>query len=169
MDKAVVRRATVADAAGVAAVHTASWREAYAELLPPDYLAQRVVPESRWVTSLRVGDDRPTFVVAIGTSVVGFASVAEAEDEPGVGQLYAIYLLAAYWGHGLGHLLHRRAMQWLVERGFTEAVLVVLTDNARTRGFYRRQGWVADGDAVPDVIGGRMVSISPLRRQLLAG
>ena len=174
MDEAVIRRATAADAAGLAAVHTAglaavhtaSWREAYADLLPADFLARRVVPESRWVGSLWVGDDRPTFVAAIGARVVGFASVAESEGEPGVGQLYALYLLAAYWGQGLGHRLHRRGMGWLVERGFTEAVLVVLTDNHRTVAFYRRQGWVDDGPAVPDVIGGRTVRVSPMRRRL---
>jgi hypothetical protein len=68
-----VRRAVVADAAAIAAVHVAGWRGTYAGILPQDLLDGLSVDEraDRWAEIL--GGDHTTYVAtdAAGT-VVGF-------------------------------------------------------------------------------------------------
>lgn len=58
-----VRLASVGDASGIAAVHTAAWQGAYAGLLPTAYLDALSEPASvvrraeRWTSALREGRD----------------------------------------------------------------------------------------------------------------
>lgn len=151
----VVRPATPADAAGVAYVQTVSWREAYAGLLPADFLARREVSRQVWLDRLADPPAGTRTLVATmpgpgpdapgGERVVGFASVGPAESGPGVGHLYALYLLAEHWGEGVGHRLHAAGMAALAETGATSAILWVLPANTRAVEFYRREGWRLDG------------------------
>lgn len=165
MDESTVRRATPDDAAGIAAVHTLAWRQAYADLLPADYLAHRVVTADDRRPQLNRADI-VVVVAEVRGEIVGFATVAAApEPVSHQGQLYAIYLLAEHWGRGLGHRLHEAAMAALAELGFAEAVLWVFTDNGRTIEFYQRHGWTNDGAGV-EVVGGRTMRESRFRRPL---
>jgi GNAT superfamily N-acetyltransferase len=73
--------------------------------------------------------------------LVGFAA-AGPNDENDVDvplKLYAVYVRKAYWGTGLGYRLMNQAL------GDEDAVLWVFRDNIRSREFYSRQGFVADG------------------------
>ena len=75
--------------------------------------------------------------------VVGFVSLGDSRDEPGKGELYAIYVVSEAWGSGAGPALMARALDAL--RGYPSATLWVLDDNPRARRFYEREGWILDG------------------------
>ncbi len=144
-----IRRATVADAAGIAAVHVASWQWAYRDRLPQAYLdsldAQRRVPW--WERSLAVDPPATVFVAIAEEEVVGFCSVgpAKGDEDPAAGELHAIYLLEHFKGTGIGSALMDVGLDALRDAGYREAVLWVLDSNDRAISFYERKGWVDDG------------------------
>jgi ribosomal protein S18 acetylase RimI-like enzyme len=82
-----------------------------------------------------------------GEDVVGFASHGPSRDEPGIGELFTIYVRPAAWGTGVGRTLMRETLERLRSHGFDEAVLWVLEDNPRTRRFYELAGWRLDGES----------------------
>ena len=156
------------DAAGIARVQTLAWREAYAGLLPDAFLA-REVPTELWQQRLRQLEP-PTacFVAERGPGVVGFALAGappgeEREDDPTLGQVYAIYVLAEAWGSGVGYRLHQATVSALVDAGFAAAVLWVLAGNQRAIDFYLRQGWVDDSEQRQEEMDGQILNVQRYR------
>jgi GNAT superfamily N-acetyltransferase len=168
-----IRHATADDAAGLARVQTEVWRDAYEGLLPADFLARRVITADLWLNRIRQLEAQFAVQVAVDDTgdVVGFALTGPAvepaphEDESR-GQLYAIYVLASYWGTGIGHDLHRAAIDDLLAAGFSEAILWVLPGNARAIAFYERQGWSDRGIETEDDLDGIRVTERQYGRQL---
>ena len=138
-----LRPATSADAVAGAALHAACWREAYGPYADPDLLAARLPDTERWVSAwprqLEVGP--PRVLAEVDEELVGFAVSGPCRDEAAgtPSELYAIYTRAAHWGTGLGQRL------WEAVRPDDACCLWVLEDNERARGFYARNGFVADG------------------------
>ncbi|MDF1606121.1 GNAT family N-acetyltransferase [Nocardioides sp. YIM 152315] len=138
-----LRPAAAADARAGAAMHAACWREAYGPYADPDRLAERLADTDRWVAAwtrqLEVGP--PRVLAEDDGGLVGFAVVGPSRDDDHATprELYAIYTRAAYWGTGLGQRL------WDAVRPDDPCSLWVLEDNDRARGFYARNGFVADG------------------------
>jgi ribosomal protein S18 acetylase RimI-like enzyme len=145
-----VRRATVADAAAIADVHTRTWQVAYAHVFGSERLAGIDAGRRRsaWERAIASGED--VFVAEVDEHVVAFVSVGATRDDEALGELYAIYALPEAWGSGAGHALMRPAVEALREAGFGEAVLWVLDDNPRARRFYEREGWELDGERKED-------------------
>jgi GNAT superfamily N-acetyltransferase len=140
-----VRLGTAGDALAIETIRVRGWRVAYRHVLPANELDSMPVDAARWVTRL----EKPPpgwsiFVVEDADGVVGFAAVGPSRDEPGVGELYAIYVDPDAWSTGAGRALILRAEDELARR-YREATLWVLEDNPRARSFYERAGWGADG------------------------
>jgi ribosomal protein S18 acetylase RimI-like enzyme len=62
-----------------------------------------------------------------------------------VGELYALYLLPAWWSVGVGRALMTSVLDSLRGDRYRRVVLWVLADNARARRFYERAGFTLDG------------------------
>ncbi|MCL3860536.1 GNAT family N-acetyltransferase [Actinotalea sp. K2] len=145
----VIRPATLDDAAPIATVHIASWREAYTGVVAEDYLAGLdVTARTAWWTEVLDGSRRGTsvWVAELEGQVVGFASLGPSLDEDAdrdTLQIYTIYLEPSFWGHGVARELMRTVLS-AVPGGAT-VTLWVLAANDRARHFYRRNGFVADG------------------------
>jgi RimJ/RimL family protein N-acetyltransferase len=166
----VVRPATVADAPAIAAVQVVTWQAAYAGLLPADYLAgmSRSVEQraQRWRTTVTTGESTVLVIEAdeaneAGPALAGFAAVGPSRDDDAtadIGELIAIYVDPAHWARGLGSSLHNAGMAVLQAGGHQRATLWVLDTNARSRGFYERHGWHADGETKRQEIGGVTVT-----------
>lgn len=167
-----VRSAEPDDASGIAAVHVASWRDAYRGILPDAFLDGLDVERRArfWREALATPDGaQGTWVALSGDTVVGFANVGparEADAGPDVGELFAIYLDSPCWGRGLGRELMASAVEGLVEQGFRAATLWVLADNRRAIDFYRKAGWTADGTDRTEALAGVQVSELRFRRAL---
>src|SRR5687767_13626444 len=83
-DRVRIRRATPEDARPVAEVHVASWRHAYAGVLPDAYLDRLSTDEreAMWRGAFADPDRRNgAFVAEEGGRVVGFASFCPSRDE----------------------------------------------------------------------------------------
>ena len=148
----IIRAALPADAPGVAHVHVESWRAAYVGIVPQPILDRLSVDRRQAFWERRLADpgETRTFVAVREGRIVGFAGTARPEDPegaPDTAELETIYLLPDIWGIGLGRLLMARAIDELAGRGFSSAILWVLTDNVRGRRFYEALSWQADGRA----------------------
>jgi ribosomal protein S18 acetylase RimI-like enzyme len=157
-EPASVRDATPADAAAIAVCHVRTWQAAYAGVLPAAFLADLdPAPRERaWREWIEGGGD--ILVAERAGRLVGFASVGPARDEPGSGELYAIYVEPEAWSSGAGRALMDAAVARLAERGYDEALLWVLEENPRARRFYERAGWSSDGGRQELTLGGANVT-----------
>jgi ribosomal protein S18 acetylase RimI-like enzyme len=145
---ATVRDATAADAGVVARIQVASWRAGYAGLLPDDVLAGLSEAELRLRWAARLPTAAPASCLVTGAPPVGFVTSGPSLDEAdhsGSGQVYALYVDPAHWGHGLGRMLLSGALTRLRDAGFASAHLWVMTTNEAARGFYEHEGWTASG------------------------
>jgi GNAT superfamily N-acetyltransferase len=156
-----VRRATAADAPGVAAVHVASWREAYAGRIPDQHLASLDVGRRTrgWAAMLERGA-KDAFVAELDGEVVGWATAGPGRDEepPRPRELEGIYVLARVYGTGAGQRLLDAAV------GDAPAYLWVLEGNGRAESFYRRNGFARDGVTKTETIGGAALPVIRMSR-----
>ncbi|HEX7626033.1 MAG TPA: GNAT family N-acetyltransferase [Gaiellaceae bacterium] len=141
-----LRKATGADAEGIARVQERTWQAAYRDVFPVKELERGgfIQPE-RWRDRLASPPSGwSTFVAEDEGIVRGFASVGPSRDQRGIGELYAIYVEPEAWSTGMGRALIERGEEQLRSE-YREATLWVLEDNPRARLFYERAGWSPDG------------------------
>jgi GNAT superfamily N-acetyltransferase len=146
----LVRAATPDDSRCIANVHADSWRESHAGHVPEALSDQLDVELSAWRWAARLRGETPPHGERLGDAwvavhtdrIVGFASAGPARDldlPRASVELYALYVLAAHHGTGVGAALLRAAL------GSGAAHLWVLADNRRARAFYAKHGFIPDG------------------------
>ena len=150
----IVRPADLDEAGAIAQVHVSSWRSAYVDQVPQDYLDGLSVATRRtaWRQLLSATDWPRTgaLVLVEDGQVVGFSHLGPSRDadcDETVGEMTSIYLLAEAWGRGAGRMLMNETVARLRTAGYKEAMLWVLDSNARARAFYEAGGWRHDGSA----------------------
>jgi ribosomal protein S18 acetylase RimI-like enzyme len=144
----VIRPAVPGDADAIAAVHLATWRDAYAGILPAGFLDAQRVDEfaQRWRGRLAAPAERSFALVCEWQGRVrAFTAGGLSRDGDGGGEVYTIYVDPACQGQGAGARLLEAAARSLAGAGFTEAALWVFAENHSARGFYEAQGWRHDG------------------------
>ncbi len=144
-----LRRPTPSDGERLGRMHYASWHEAYASLLPPEFWGEET--ERRWIASWVTRTRSPsaeatTWMAVRGEEVLGFATAGPARENPTAGapvrdrELWAVYVRASEYGSGLGGRLLEAVLP-----GQEPAELWVLEANTRARRFYARHGFRPDG------------------------
>jgi len=154
-----VRDALPADGDAIASVHVASWRWAYAGIVPDHELDALSVDDRRelWRAWFEIGDARAALLVAEeGARIVGFCGVGRSRDDDAtliVGEVLTLYLLEWAAGRGIGRALFAEAIGRMRALGYERATLWVLRDSARARRFYEAAGWIVDGNASDHAFG----------------
>lgn len=149
-----IRRATDDDAPALGRIHSAAWRQAYRDILPPAFL-EGFSPERRAAYFARVLRESKSeqYLLLVRNEPRGLLAIGPAGEVEGAGEVHALYLLEDAIGHGYG----RAAMDYAVHRlralGFSRIVLTVLEDNARARRFYARYGFVPERGTMPITLG----------------
>lgn len=170
----MIRDARPDDARAIALVHIRSWQQAYRELLPGDYLkaldSTLTQREALWRQSI---NDRTqqVFVAVADEQIIGWISCGASRDddaEQGItGEVSAVYVLAEYWGTGVGRELWLEAVAYLCAVGFGAVTLWVLVDNLRAIHFYRNAGLDPDlGSQRSITRGGRALAEIRYRKPL---
>jgi len=166
-----IRPATPEDASAIAAVDAASWRAAYADLMPAEYLAALPAEAKarEWATD--IARHGPTgrkrwFVAESDGAVVGYALTGIPTGATR-GMLYFLYTLPETWGAGVGPALLAASMAGFEDLGVVEADLWVLAQNARARRFYERAGWQPTGNSSSTDYGG--VALEGLEYRVAVG
>jgi GNAT superfamily N-acetyltransferase len=134
----------IADADEMGRVHVTVWQQAYAGLMPADYLTglDPVAFATGWRERLTHPEsDVHTWLVRDEDGICAFATSGPARDEdaPTEWQLYAINVLARAQGTGVADALVDRAI------GDRAAYLWVVDGNERALAFYRRHRFADDG------------------------
>ena len=155
-----MRRATEADAAGIAQVHVQSWHATYPGILPAAEIERHTLVQraGMWARVLQ-GSATGVFVAVAADEVRGFASTGAFRVDPaggqgqgkeqgkeqgegqGEGELNALYLLPTAQRQGTGRLLFDAGANALREAGFTALRCWVLQGNPAI-DFYERLGGV---------------------------
>lgn len=164
-----LRAAVPDDAAQMADVHIQSWRETYAGLMPPGFLARmtddrmRELREANWRRTIHDGDEE-VYVAVRGGQVVAFASGGALRPHmviPGdyAAEVYTLYALKEVQGQGLGRRLLSEVARGLHGRGYRGMALWVLASNP-TRQFYNHLGGVELGQKTEETRFGPLVEVA---------
>lgn len=151
-----VRRATIDDAAALAAVHVASWEGAYRGLVPDAWFQERTVQARTAMWRRVLAEPRAGLVYAAehgdgdgAAAVVGLAAAnlpsRDADADEDTAEISALYVDPGHWRAGAGRALMDAALDALTARGFMVVTLWVFEANPRARAFYEKCGFVADG------------------------
>ena len=126
-------------------VHWQAWKETYTGLIDQKFLDSRTVEMSEKIAFRAYENGYPTILAKDGNRVIGFADYGPCrnEDLSDAGEVYAIYILKAYYGQGVGHALMRKALEALKQ--YRQVAVWVLEGNARAIRFYTRCGFRFDG------------------------
>lgn len=139
------RSATQADAASIAAIHVASWRDAYAPILDPEFLAGPVEADRLALWSMRLRTAGPMQLVHVAEdpsrTLVGFVC-AYRNCDPDWGSLVDnLHVLPQMRGRSIGERLLRSAARRLKDKGSQMGLhLWVFEANESALRFYKRLG-----------------------------
>jgi GNAT superfamily N-acetyltransferase len=140
-----IRQAVPEDSAGIARVHVNSWRTTYPGIVSHAVLEKLSVERSQefWQKVITDPEERSFILVAVDGQggVVGFASAGpeRSGNFPYQSELYAIYMLKAYQGRGVGRQLVLAVAHQLLKQGLSSMLVWVLRDNL-FRAFYEALG-----------------------------
>jgi ribosomal protein S18 acetylase RimI-like enzyme len=140
-----IRPATEVDAANIAAIHAASWRDAYANILAPEFLSGCIEADRLAVWSRRLRERPPNqFVnVALDSTRRAQAFACSYRDfDPVWGSLLDnLHVVPQARGQGIGELLLRFVIGQLSERKSGLGLhLWVFEANVAGLRFYERLG-----------------------------
>lgn len=138
----MIRKARSEDAKGIAKVHIDSWRTTYRGIVPDTYLKALHYEEKEeiWKRAILTGS---VFIAENEEGqIVGFANGGKERSGQYSGydgELYAIYLLEAYQGKGIGSSLAKKVFEYLKEKGFNSMIIFALAENPACK-FYEAIG-----------------------------
>ena len=154
MVRPLIRAAKPDDAATIAQIHVASWRESYAALMPAETLQNLDVEERarRWREIIATAPaSGAVFLLEFPEEgPAGFASCgAQRSDRLAAlgypGEFEALYVLERGRRRGGGRALMRAMARHLLAQGWDAASVWVFRDNPPARRFYEALGGVATG------------------------
>jgi len=160
-----IRQATPDDIPGIARVHVDTWRTAYPDIVSAEHLAGLSYErsEARWREhAFREGSPSLVFVAEDTGEIIASASGGPERDGiPGYdGELYGLYVLAAYQSQGIGRALLQTVAQRLAADRFKAMILWVLKDNRKARAFYETMGGAPAGEKMITIGGTELIEVA---------
>ena len=151
-----IRRAIKKDLPEIASLHIQSWRNAYAEVLPKEFLGNPIEREfTRYWYNIDIGDE-DVVMVAENDDLLGFIAVW-CRPTPYIDNLH---VKPSLHSKGIGSTLLISAAEELLTRGHKTAYLWVFTSNQKAVRFYELMGGVTTGNTPQNIFS---YSISSLK------
>jgi GNAT superfamily N-acetyltransferase len=154
------RRATLDDLDVLLADVQAGF-DSYVEFAPTGWQPPKV-PADRDRSSELLGDPATWALIALAEDrPVGHVAFLPARERrtgepsdtskaraviPGLVHLWQLFVLPAWWGHGVAPLLHEAAIREMRAQGYSRARLFTPSLHGRARRFYERRGWSAEAE-----------------------
>jgi ribosomal protein S18 acetylase RimI-like enzyme len=153
-NKFIIRNATLDDAADVAAISVQAWQESYQGIIDQAVLENLSV-ENRTLFRQKILQEQPYghFVACIGNKIIGFCDAGTSRFEMAKGEIYAIYVLNAHKGLGVGFQLFCASKSYFQSQHLCPFLIMALSQNKSARSFYERQGGQICGENVYTVEG----------------
>jgi len=149
-EETLIRPAREGDGPEIANVHVNSWRDAYKDLLPQDFLDKLPLDFRRrmswWQKVISEPDNFILRVAENKKGIIGFACFQAGRDQgmESLAEVGAIYVFERFKGRKIGFSLLSSGFKQMKERGSTIK-------------FYERSGAVFSGQTKDDEIGGQKV------------
>src|SRR5262245_19904652 len=165
--RVVIRRAAVTDLSKVESVARATWRVAYAGIIPDD-VQRRLLDSwySRESLSRALAAQGSSFFVAeLSGAVIGFAQFVRRSPESV--ELTRIYVLPDRQRSGIGMRLLDAGLTEFVGEGLKHLTVEVERDNLNGRRFYEQAGFAEPRELARDVLGHVLALVEyrrPIRR-----
>lgn len=157
-----IRRATITDAAGIGRVQLDSWRSAYVDWLPDEYLVQFTYTEQTEDWQQLLAKRAVVFVAHDPEQgIVGFAYLREEADAPHPGELVSFHMAPAFRNQGIGRQMWDAVNGYFREQGLPSFWLWVIKDNIPARRFYERLGGTLEGEQTAEFGKGEVVLALP--------
>ena len=137
----VLRDATPADAAAIAALHVASWRVAYRHILPDAYLDGPAAAEAdaRWAANFKVAGPRDILMVADSDAgLLGLVAVWAGREAGFDTYIDNLHVRPHLRGLRIGARLLGEATRRMIAAGHRTTCLWLLDGNEQGGRFYRR-------------------------------
>lgn len=138
-----IRKATLADAKGIAKVHVDSWKTTYKNIIPDESLKKLSYDQRTDLWNRNICKEGNYVIVAENTDeeIIGFADCGKKDNNnlENSGDLTSIYLLEEYQGKGVGKQLLKRLFLQFKELGYNRVFVEVLEAN-KARNFYEYYG-----------------------------
>lgn len=161
----IIRPGVLSDVPGISRAYAESWRTTYEGWVPESFLngiteqaAAKIFTESLQPN----GYSYFLHVAEMDGRIVGFADGGKERSHPekGIGELYAVYLLKAYQGNGLGRALFQASVKSLAEAGMKEMVVWVLEQSPYRKFYEALGGSLGEGRKILELGGDRIPLVS---------
>lgn len=144
-----IRRATVEDVREISDIHAQSWKVAYKDIIPQQYLED--LKNDFWVLYFKnmISDGILKVQIVFEDNVpVGCISYGKARDKDfdKSGEIISIYVISDYWRKGYGNKLLEAALEDMKKDGYKSVYLWVLEENNNATQFYEKNGFSFNGD-----------------------
>ena len=150
-----IRRAQQSDLAPIAALHAESWRDAYSDVLPEQYLTdQLAVDLQRHWRSVEIRPD-DVVLVAEDDGIIGFIAIW-CRFEPFIDN---IHVKPSERSRRIGSALMKSAVSRLIRAGHRTAYLWVVESNQRAIHFYQKLGGVCTDRELKNLFGHRVPNV----------
>jgi len=150
-----IRKATRVDLPGIASLHIQSWRNAYAEVLPKEFLDDPIEREfTRYWHNIDIGDE-DVVMVAEDDDLLGFIAVW-CRPTPYIDNLH---VKPSLYSQGVGSTLLISTAEELLARGHKTAFLWVFKSNQKAVRFYEQLGGVKMEEVPQDIFGHKIPSL----------
>ncbi len=162
-----LREGRTEDIPAISRAYAQSWRETYAGIAPKPFLEGMTEAASAQIFQQSLQPNSFSYflyVAEVEGEIVGFVDGGKERGRPesGEGEIYAIYLLKAFQGKGIGRELFRAALSRLRQSGLSPAVVWVLEKNLH-RKFYESMNGRLDSDRKRLTVEKEVVTLVPYR------
>ena len=141
--KITIRKAQAEDANAYTNCTITCWQAAYREIVSNEYLDNMPTNKPLWEKTL-ARLETPGFCeyycVMRNNEMIGQLIVDTEHSE-----IWAIYLIEAFWGMGYGKEMLDFAINTLENAGHKQVTLWVFEENQRARRFYEKHGFTFNG------------------------
>jgi ribosomal protein S18 acetylase RimI-like enzyme len=145
MEQMVLREAHPEDAAAVARLHVESWRDAYASILNPEFLAGPIENDRLAFWTARLKQPPPEQIVRVAEQqigrIIGFICAHRDYDKTWGNWIDNLHVLPSMRGRRIGEQLLSSMAELLArQRAVTGLHLWVFQENVAALRFYERMG-----------------------------
>ncbi|WP_160675431.1 GNAT family N-acetyltransferase [Clostridium sp. C8-1-8] len=145
----IIRYATFEDSYILGTIHCASWKIAYKNIVPKQFLESITVEKRAAYFEKALREKAETDAIVFDSSEpIGFVTFGKCRDKDKTdvfGEIWGLYLVPNRWRNGYGKELMHFAIETLRNSGFKNISLWVLEENLNAIRFYEKLGFLFDG------------------------